>query len=125
MVRGRLWRRADPSLPEARRRDLVAELMAARRAVRAAKAAERTGSPDAAGALASARGAVDAAKVALGERGPVWWTDGAPDENRRMVRNTAYAGWFAGLGGTKPGSDTKPGEGPGPGPVSGGAPSPK
>jgi hypothetical protein len=36
---------------------------------------------------------VHAAKVALGERGPVWWADGAPDLNRRLVRNTPYADW--------------------------------
>ncbi len=47
-------------------------------------------------AVAAARAAVDEAKRALGERGPVWWTDGAPDYNRRMVRNTPYAAWFAG-----------------------------
>ena len=29
--------------------------------------------------------------MALGERGPVWWTDGAPDLNRQMARNTALA----------------------------------
>ncbi|NHZ89888.1 hypothetical protein F2P45_12815 [Massilia sp. CCM 8733] len=34
---------------------------------------------------------------ALGERGPVWWTDGAPDFNRRMAANTPYAAWYAGL----------------------------
>jgi hypothetical protein len=30
----------------------------------------------------------DAAKVALGERGPVWWDDGAPGFNRHLVRTT-------------------------------------
>ncbi len=44
-----------------------------------------------------ARQQVDAAKIALGERGPVWWTDGAPDVNRRMAKNTVYAAWFAAL----------------------------
>ena len=34
---------------------------------------------------------------ALGERGPVWWDDGAPDYNRRLVRNTPYLEWFAAL----------------------------
>lgn len=63
--------------------------MAARRA---AGLARRGG--DAAG-LAVARLDVDAAKRALGERGPVWWTDGAPDFNRRMARNTPYAAWYA------------------------------
>ena len=47
--------------------------------------------------LAAAGAAVDSAKVGLGERGPVWWDDGAPDLNRHMARNTPYADWFAGL----------------------------
>ena len=38
---------------------------------------------------------VQAAKEALGERGPVWWTDGTPDCNRRMAKNTQYADWWA------------------------------
>jgi hypothetical protein len=45
----------------------------------------------------SARAAVDEAKQALGERGPVWWTDGAPDFNRKMAANTPYADWYAAL----------------------------
>ncbi len=88
VVRGRLWRRSDPSLPEERRALLVSELMQARRAVGAALSRG-----DEAG-IAAARAAVDRAKVALGERGPVWWHDGAPDLNRRMVTSTPYAGWF-------------------------------
>jgi hypothetical protein len=47
-----------------------------------------------AGAERLARAEVDAAKIALGERGPPWWHDGAPDYNRRMARNTPYAAWF-------------------------------
>ncbi len=91
VVRGRLWRRADPRLPGDVRQALVDRLMDARRAVgRALKAADNA-------ALAAARREVDAAKMALGERGPVWWDDGAPDLNRHMARNTVYAGWFAGL----------------------------
>lgn len=92
IVRGRLWRCADPGLPPTRRAELVHDLMTARRAVRAALAQ----ADDA--ALAAAREAVDRAKTALGERGPVWWSDGAPDLNRRMARNTAYADWFAAVG---------------------------
>ena len=42
-----------------------------------------------------ARKRVDAAKHALGERGDVWWNDGAPDYNRHMAKNTPYADWFA------------------------------
>ncbi|SIR22550.1 hypothetical protein SAMN05880582_10861 [Rhizobium sp. RU20A] len=41
-----------------------------------------------------ARQRVNEAKVALGERGPVWWDDGAPDLNRHLVKNTPYAAWF-------------------------------
>jgi hypothetical protein len=90
VVRGRLWRRADPSLSDERRQALVDDLMAARRAVRDA------GDDD---ARRAARAAVDAAKRGLGERGPVWWTDGAPDRNRHMARNTEYADWYASLAG--------------------------
>ena len=97
VVRGRLWRRADPGLDEAARAETVSALMDARRAVRAAKAAERAGDPGAGEALRAARAAVQAAKEALGERGPVWWDDGAPDETRRLARNTRYAAWFAAL----------------------------
>ena len=38
-----------------------------------------------------ARRQVHEAKVALGELGPVWWDDGAPDYNRHLVKNTPYA----------------------------------
>ncbi|GGY87529.1 hypothetical protein ACFFTM_15720 [Pseudoduganella plicata] len=91
VVRGRLWRTSNPALPEALRQQLVDELMGARRQVGVAKkagdaTAERT-----------ARAAVDRAKRALGERGAVWWTDGAPDFNRRMVANTPYADWYAAI----------------------------
>ena len=88
VVRGRLWRRANPSLSAERRDALVRELMEARRAV---NAAQKSGKPD---ELASARKAVDAAKIALGERGPVWWTDGAPDLNRHKVKDSPYAEWY-------------------------------
>ena len=91
VVRGRLWRRADPALAEAERVRLVGALMAARRGVAAAK---RGRDP---AAEAAARAAVDQAKRGLGERGPVWWTDGAPDLNRHMARTTPYAAWYAGL----------------------------
>jgi len=93
VVRGRLWRAANPVLSDAERARLTRELMAARSAVgRARRAGDRE-------ALAQAGRAVDAAKTALGERGPVWWSDGAPDQNRRMVRNTPYADWYAALSG--------------------------
>jgi len=90
VVRGRLWRRSNPGLPEEERARLVSELMAARRdkgvAIKAGDVYARE----------AARCRVDAAKFGLGERGPVWWTDGAPDLNKHMVRNTPYAAWFFG-----------------------------
>jgi hypothetical protein len=92
VIRGRLWRLSNPDLePQARER-LVHELMAARRAIRAVK-----NDP---AALAEVRSRVDAAKRALGERGPVWWSDGAPDFNRQMVNDTPYAEWFVSLNAT-------------------------
>lgn len=91
VVRGRLWRTTNPALPPERRDALTRELMAARRAV---GQAQRAGDPD---ALRAARAAVDAAKQALGERGPVWWMDGAPDYNRHLVRNSPYRDWYDGL----------------------------
>jgi hypothetical protein len=91
VVKGRLWRLADPSLPEAEKSALVSELMRARRAVKTAK------EKGDAVAEATAHRDVDAAKQALGERGPVWWNGGDPDLNRHMVKNTSYASWFAGL----------------------------
>jgi hypothetical protein len=89
VVRGRLWRRANPELSAEQRELLVRELMSARRAV---KMALRSGNP---AELALARKAVDAAKIGLGERGAVWWTDGAPDLNRHKVKDSPYATWYA------------------------------
>jgi hypothetical protein len=88
VVRGRLWRRANPALSPDQRDTLVRELMNARRAV---KMALRSGD---AAQLALARKAVDNAKIGLGERGAVWWTDGAPDLNRHKVKDSPYAGWY-------------------------------
>jgi len=88
VVRGRLWRRANPALSAERRDALVRELMNARSAV---KMALRSKIP---AELALARKAVDDAKTGLGERGPVWWTDGAPDLNRHKVKDSPYAEWY-------------------------------
>ncbi len=89
VVRGRLWRLSNSNIGAAERDALVKQPMDARRAIGAAKRAGDFG------AVSSARAKVDQAKHALGERGPVWWPDGAPDYNRRFVRNTPYADWFA------------------------------
>ena len=94
VVRGRLWRCSDPRLAPAERAALVQALMAARRAKGQAM---RRGD---AAAREEARARVEAAKQGLGERGPVWWEDGAPDYNRHLARNSPYAAWFAGLAGS-------------------------
>ena len=65
--------------------------MAARRAVAAAR---RQGDDT---ALHAARAAVQEAKEGLGERGPVWWDDGAPDYTRFLVWNTPYWAWYEAL----------------------------
>ncbi|WP_085687278.1 MULTISPECIES: hypothetical protein [unclassified Pseudomonas] len=93
VVKGQLWRCSNPSLDEDVRQRLVGALMAARREVKNAK-----GSQDAS-QTKRARAKVQAAKVALGERGPVWWADGSPDLNRQLVTNSPYAEWFRSLSG--------------------------
>lgn len=65
--------------------------MGARRRIGATK---RAGDAE---AEQAARADVHRAKLGLGERGPVWWDDGAPDWNRRMVASTPYAEWYATL----------------------------
>lgn len=91
VVRGRLWRCSNPRLKQDERGRLTRELMQARAAVgRSKRAGDEEG-------VRAARTAVNTAKVALGERGPAWWTDGAPDYNRHLARNTPYREWFASI----------------------------
>lgn len=91
IVRGRLWRCSNPKLSDERRTELVTALMSARRSKREALRAGDDAAREAAGLQ------VDAAKVALGERGPVWWEDGSPDFNRHLARTTPYAEWLVRL----------------------------
>lgn len=89
VVKERLWRCSNLKLGEDERQRLVGQLMNGRRAVKAAKASVY---PD---EMKAARASVQAATVSLGERGPVWWDDGAQDLNRHPVENactTALAG---------------------------------
>ena len=88
VVKGQLWRCSNPNLAESVRQQLVNDLMAARRAVKSAKA-----SCDPA-RIKAARALVQVAKEGLGERGPIWWRDGSPDFNRYKVANTPYAAWY-------------------------------
>jgi hypothetical protein len=69
IVDGKKWRATNPNLPEEQRQKLVNDLMKARRDVGAAL---RTGDK---AAEAEARGRVNEAKIALGERGPKWWDE--------------------------------------------------
>jgi hypothetical protein len=86
VVDGRRWRATDPRIPADVAGRLRSELMSARRAVGAAL---RAGD---AAAERAARDRVQAAKVALGERGTPWWEQ--TDQERQ-------ARWEAGL--TSPG----------------------
>lgn len=91
VVKGKLWRCSNPSLPTDVRQDLVNELMGVRREIKTANASgddER---------LKDARAKVQRIKVQLGERGPVWWNDGSPDFNQCLVKNTPYFEWHKSL----------------------------
>ena len=79
VVGGRRWRSTDPGIPEPLRVELVAELMDARRAVKAAHGEQA--------ATAAARARVQDAKTALGERGEPWWEP--TSEPGRRTRLTA------------------------------------
>jgi hypothetical protein len=82
---------ANPALDDDERESHVRALMRARSALgRARRTKNRAASK-------RARARIDAAKIALGERGPVWWNDGEPDYNRHLTRNTPYAEWFLAL----------------------------
>lgn len=75
VIAGRRWRATDPGIPEPLRTELVAELMAARRAVRCEGD--------------SARHRVGDAKVVLGERGEAWWED-STRQGRAARMSAAY-----------------------------------
>ena len=75
VIDGRRWRATDPEIPADRREELQKILMAWRREVRRTK-----GTPG----EAAARAGVQAAKVALGERGtPPWWEQDPAERRRR------------------------------------------
>ena len=88
VARGRLWRKTNPRLNDTERRAAIKALMQARRDERLAKNATEAG---------SALFRIKEAKRQLGEDGPVWWTDGAPDESGKAPENSSYADWWAGL----------------------------
>ena len=71
VINGRKWRATDPLIPDGRRTELQAILMAWRREVKRTK-----GAPE-------SRAGVQAAKVALGERGTPWWEQSDDDRRNR------------------------------------------
>jgi hypothetical protein len=89
LVRSRLWRCADPSLSAEKRSELQKELMNARRNL--------TGRVTDPKVRDHARQEVQRTKVALGERGDVWWDKGEVAD-RKMVWNTGYKDWWESLG---------------------------
>jgi hypothetical protein len=89
VVNGRLWRCSNPALDPIVRERLVNDLMQARRDIARARGNDSQ--------IREARARVHRAKCALGERGAVWWLDGAPDYDRRLAQNTPYADWARSL----------------------------
>jgi hypothetical protein len=89
VIQARLWRAPNPTLSAERKIRYMRGLLNGRRALKAAKL-----SGDEA-AITAARQMVALAQVGLGERGKVWWQDGAPDLNRTLVKNSPYAQWYA------------------------------
>ncbi|MFC3962796.1 hypothetical protein [Nocardia jiangsuensis] len=71
VVEGRRWRATDPLIPAERRAELQSVLMAWRREVRRTEGAR------------AARDGVQAAKVALGERGTPWWEQSDTERRAR------------------------------------------
>ncbi len=93
VVKGRLWRTTNPHLTATEREKLTHQLMMARRDVATQKKKQD------ARAEKWAHAEVNRLKIALGERGPVWWTDGdLTDYTRHKAKTTPYAEWYASLG---------------------------
>ncbi|MGW5852173.1 hypothetical protein ACWFQ8_30210 [Streptomyces sp. NPDC055254] len=79
VIHGRRWRATDPAVPAEAGARLRVHLMAARRAVAAAR---RSDDPQ---AERAARDRVQTAKVALGERGVPWWEQSAEERRARWT----------------------------------------
>ena len=77
IIKGRKWRASDPAIPPKLRQELVDELMAARRAVKAREE--------------DARARVNNAKIALGERGQPWWETSEPEAFDERISATIRA----------------------------------
>lgn len=74
VIDGRKWRATDPDIPAERRDELQRVLMAWRREVRRTKGTDEE---------RRSRDGVQAAKVALGERGTPWWEQSDAERRAR------------------------------------------
>ena len=74
VIDGRRWRATDPAIPEERRAELTKILMAWRRDVRRTRGTDEE---------PTTRAGVQAAKVALGERGTPWWEQSDAERRAR------------------------------------------
>ena len=81
VIDGRRWRATDPDIPADRRSELQKVLMAWRRDVKRTRGSDEE---------ARSRAGVQAAKVALGERGTPWWEQS--DAERRARWETDVEG---------------------------------
>jgi hypothetical protein len=86
VVRGKLQRRSNPRLTTDQRALLVARLRDAEQRIRAVT--------DDYLAVREARAAAAQVLVELGERGPVWWSDGTPDLHGQPVDRSPYGKWW-------------------------------
>jgi len=75
--KGILKRCTNPSIEDSARRKAIKKLMQAR--------------------MAKDRPAAHEVKIELGEAGPVWWDDGAPDYSGKKPAETPYADWWNSL----------------------------
>lgn len=82
IINNRKWRKTDPSVPEQLRTQLVAVLMQARRDVAAALRMQDKQAEE------NARNRVNDAKIALGERGEVWWEPYSDSGLRQRIKST-------------------------------------
>ena len=83
VIDGRRWRATDPAIPEERRAELTRALMAWRREVRRTKGTEEE---------RASRAGVQAAKVALGERGTPWWEQSDEEREARWSAEVPLPG---------------------------------
>lgn len=83
VIDGRRWRATDPAIPAERRDELQRILMAWRREVRRTKGTAEE---------AASRAGVQAAKVALGERGTPWWEQTLAQRRDRWEQDVPQPG---------------------------------